>query len=398
MELPSVNNCFCCESCVQACRNDAISLIRGRAGFFYPVVQNKKCTHCGFCVDVCPVTHNLPTQVSKQVFAFQLNEESPALIESTAGGLFYALASEFILNRKGYVFGCRLDDRLQSRHFCAESMDQIKLMHGSKYIHSKIGDCFIKIKEKLEDNKDVLFVGLPCQVAGLKCYLSRDYDNLLTLDLICSGVPSQVLFDDFIHSKEKEFGLNVNDYRFRDKHDYGWSHTTVIRAKSADGVDCSYVIPDNRKVSYYNAFSSKMFSMDACYHCVYTSPERVSDITTGNFWGIDNISNEYNSRLGVSCVLLNTERGIQVFEVIKESGKFQEFTFDQVARCNHALVSNAGSVVNFKRRERLLKVWEEKGWWSLEKQLQYDWRYYLRNWRYCIKALLRRAKKVLKAV
>ena len=275
--------------------------------------------------------HDIP-----KVYAVQLIDKRQ-LIESTSGGMFTAVAG-YVFDRRGVVFGAVYDENMQVKHTMAENMTELAPMRGSKYIQSDISECYFMIKKQLNEGRLVLFSGLPCQVAGVYAFLGKRYDNLITMDLICSGVPSQRLFDSYIKYIEKKNKIKILDYKFRDKHKYGLSHTVVITYKRKNGNIKTKTIKDRTTVSYYVAFGKQNCFMDTCYNCKYNSIRRISDMTVGGFWSIGKTESKLNEKEGVSLVLANTDKAIEIIKSLKGIALIEEHSIDIAVIGNNALV------------------------------------------------------------
>ena len=295
--------CTGCGACASVCPHNAIKIVQGKDGFSYPLIDKQKCTKCGLCDKVCPV--ELPNVKSKckQAFAAIIKDEYIRL-KSSSGGMFSAL-SENIINNGGAVFGAGFDENFTVRHMCAEDMDGIEKLRGSKYVQSDIGESFRDIKSLLKQHRTVMFVGTPCQVAGLKSYLGKEYDNLITVDLICHGVPSPVFWKKYIEYREKVAEAKTQKIFFRHKKN-GWKIYSVQFIFD----DCTEYIQSLTKDLYMKGFLSNLFLRDSCYKCKFKNDNYYSDITLADFWGIDKIMPDINDNKGVSLVLANTEKGL----------------------------------------------------------------------------------------
>ena len=221
----------------------------------------------------------------------------------------------------------------------AESVTEILEFNGSKYVQSNLTQALPEIKKELEMGRQVLFSGTPCQVAAVKT-LCKEFvgKTLLTMDVVCYGVPSPGLFRAFLDTIERRTSAKVIDYRFRDKHKNGWSHTTIIRMLDEKGKILQFEEEDYSKIPYYRMFGSRNCFRRECYNCYYNTTERIADFTTGNFWGIETMTNEFDTRNGVSMVLLNTDFAGNIFEKISDRFQIVDMTLDQAVRANDALV------------------------------------------------------------
>lgn len=237
------------------------------------------------------------------------NEE--VRMNSRSGGIFTAL-SDYILEHDGIVYGCILNDDLKAVHIRATTKLERDKMRGSKYVQSDLGDVFDKVKQDLISEKMVLFSGTSCQIAGLKSYLTKQYDNLFCLDIVCHGVPSFGFWNDYVKWQETKHSAHCYSADFRNKIKYGW----------ADHVETLYMIKGNDKFEvdsriYRDLFYEHVILRPSCYKCPYKSTIHPADITIADFWGIDKAIPDFNDNRGVSLVLINNEKGKQLFDIIR---------------------------------------------------------------------------------
>lgn len=228
--------------------------------------------------------------------------------ESRSGGVFTAL-SDYVLQKDGVVFGCVLSEDLLVKHTIARSSIERDEMRGSKYVQSNMGDTFREVKNELENEKLVLFSGTPCQVAGLKTFLGKNFDNLICIDILCHGVSSPKILKDYLEWQKKNFKNSFLTMDFRNKIDYGWAeHVETLYAYDGSVY--------NSRV-YTNLFYSHCILRPICYECKYKSIARVGDISLGDYWGIEKAAPGFNDNKGVSLVLLNSEKGKNIFGFVK---------------------------------------------------------------------------------
>lgn len=336
--------CTACEACVNICPFSAISFKRDESGFEYPVIDQHKCVNCGLCEKVCPTRNDIRFHKAIETKVVVLKNKLE-LHNSSSGGLFYGLAKSVIENG-GIVSGSSYsleNGRIQVVHKLVSNINEIKDLQGSKYSRSHIGDSFKIIKEYLEEDKIVLFTGTPCQVSALKCYLKKDYENLFTADLICHGVPEQLLFNNYLDFLGKKYNGVVEDFCFRNKK-YGWGLTgsCIIRKKNnkTKTIRIPYMLS-----SYYHLFIRGSIYRENCYSCLYAKGDRVSDITMGDYWGIHDEhpellkgnGGEIDPSKGVSCAIINTEKGIQLLEKARDSFLVFESSIEKAQKHNHQL-------------------------------------------------------------
>lgn len=308
-KIDALNKVHCtgCSACFNACPVQAIEMKRDCDGFLFPEI-NETCIDCGLCASVCPaLTEALHLQGEPQsyaVWAKQKQRES-----GSSGGVFACLA-EHTIDRGGVVYGAAFEAGCRTlRHIGVQDKDALPRIYKSKYVQSEAGGIYAEVKTNLEHGQPVLFSGCPCQVDALKAYLGKDYENLYTVDILCHGVPSPFAYNRFLDEVSK--GREIVSVDFRDKK-YGWG--TLINVTFADGS----VHYDHYNGNYFKAFLSGLSMREACLHCKYAQPNRVGDITLGDFWGVDNYAKEWNDKKGTSLVLCNSEKGAKLFDDVTE--------------------------------------------------------------------------------
>ena len=213
-------NCCGCNACEQVCPKKCIIFTRDKEGFMYPQIDHDICVDCGVCLRHCPIAGDIKTGKNPEVFAAKFNDPD-VVFKSTSGGVFMALAF-FVLNKNGVVFGCAYDENLVAKHIAVEDKKELKRLQSSKYVQSDTKDVYTKVKTALVQDRYVLFSGTGCQVAGLKAFLGKDYEKLITTDIICHGVVSPLLFEKYIDYMGKKLGGKLSDYNFRSKEKSGW--------------------------------------------------------------------------------------------------------------------------------------------------------------------------------
>jgi len=322
MSLVDRKICTSCMSCYCSCPNDAIQIVTDEKGFYYPQIIEEKCNHCGICNKVCPITNNenLFNSEINEIYAAN-NRNEDVRLASSSGGIFSVLA-DFIISKGGYVAGVILDENLIAKHIVSNKPEDILKMQGSKYVQSYVDDCYKTVKECLNNDKYVLFTGTPCQVAGLKKYLNKDYEKLLTIDFICTCVNPAYLTNEVAKSMIKDTEpYEITKVNFRDKIT-GWGgkpggeFAFSVEWKDKNGNSHKYYEQLFFNM-FFNGFLNHLWMKDSCEDCVYSSSSRVSDITLGDFWGINFYDKNLNDNKGLSFTLLNTLKGKQYFEDIK---------------------------------------------------------------------------------
>lgn len=304
--------CMGCSACYNVCPVHAITMGKDLFGYYKSQIDYTKCIGCGKCIQVCPAL-SLPEKKNAGMpdcYEF-IAAEKDVLEASTSGGIFTVLSRQ-ILKKKGYIVGAAWTEDISVQHIMIDQEKDLNRLQKSKYMQSFIGDIFLKVKEKLDNKKPVLFSGCPCQVAGLKKYLGKDYKNLLLVDVLCGNAPSSEFFQKYL---EDEFPDGVLEYQFRNKK-YGWN-ADCVAVTMADG---SVLTRRGSKQDYYQrVYHSHVMCPPHCEHCKYQEAPRFGDITIGDFWGIKQIDPEINVENGVSVVLCNNKKGKSFVESISDS-------------------------------------------------------------------------------
>lgn len=301
--------CVGCGACKEVCPADAVSLHRDSEGFLQGKIDTQKCINCNMCTRVCPALDEPKKTDAKKIFAFKAKDE---LRQSSASGGAFAALAEKILVDGGVCYGAVQNDDFDVSHVRCDTLEKLGLLQGTKYVQSDMSGCYENVKEDLEHGKKVLFSGTPCQVDALKHYVKTkniDDDNLYLCDIICHGVPSPAFFKDFITWLEQHYKSRVVSYKFRSK--------TI----SWRGNSCHVVLEDGRELkndrissAFMNVYYSGRITRNSCYECKYTSLDRISDITISDFWGLENTLPAFEDSLGVSMVMVNTEKGQSLFD------------------------------------------------------------------------------------
>lgn len=286
-------------------------------GFQYPQIDIHQCVDCGLCKSVCPIINQSEPKEPIDGYA-AINPNETIRLESSSGGIFSMLA-ENIINQGGVVFGAKFNDKWEVVHNYTETIDGLADFRGSKYVQSRIENCYIKTKEFLETGRDVLFSGTPCQIAGLKRFLRKDYSNLLTIDIICHGVPSPMVWNNYLKSISDKIG-EIGHITFRWKLQ-GWKNycframrkDTEQITNSSESVPVLGLYSPYRDNEYFKAFLHDLSLRPSCYACPAKSGRSGSDITIADFWGIQHILPDFDDDKGCNLVLVNTQKGANAF-------------------------------------------------------------------------------------
>lgn len=310
-QICPIEHCTGCMACYSICVHGAIVVGEDECGFTYPVIDHNKCVDCGLCYKICPQNSMLKGVEPLTAYAVYSNSVNDRE-SSTSGGASSVFAHK-IIEEKGVVYGCAQNSYSDIRHIRITESDHLYKIKGSKYVQSDIAGVFPEVKKDLNEGKQVLFLGTPCQIAGLQAFLIKKYDNLISIDLVCHGVPSQKILKDHIQSLLKD----------QQKDCY-----VVFRKKGNDESDLKYGIFLSENIlhstipksfffskeypydSYIAGFMCGLFYRESCYHCKYANSNRIGDITIGDFWGLGvQIPSHIDKGKGISLVLCNTEKG-----------------------------------------------------------------------------------------
>lgn len=369
-------NCCGCGACMNVCPKKAITMREDECGFLYPDIDDSLCVNCDACRKVCGY-QNLPEAFEPQKVYALAAKDQDILKKSASGGAF-ALIANSVLQDGGVVYGAALlkeRDTLEPKHIRIDNAKDIELLQGSKYVQSDIGMTYLQAKRDVQEGKIVLFSGTPCQIAGLKRFVGKEYDNLLTIEVICHGVPSRKMFQDFIASQEQQLGGKIEQFFFRDKSKGQGMVTRTVwldrnnksRQKTKLGGLLSFV--------YF--FSKSYIYRENCYSCPFAKKGRSADLTIGDFWGFheEHPNSKLNQGLsngeGVSCVLVNTEKGQEYLETCQKNFTLIESEFSKVAKHNEQLHTPSKCS---EQRDVILALYQTKGYTSLDRYFKKHYR------------------------
>lgn len=300
-------NCTGCYACVNICPKNCIFMKRNTEGFLYPIIDEDNCVNCGLCKSVCSIdSTSFENKEHKAYACFSKKED--IVKQSSSGGLFYEIAS-FILENGGYVCGAEYAEDFSVRHILINEKEDLYKLMKSKYVQSSINKVYLKIKDILYTGKQVLFMGTPCQVKGLKLYLKKDYDNLFCGEVVCHGVPSyKVLkkYTDYISNNS-----NIKSIDFRNKED-SWKNYSVKFEFENNEVNMNY-----EKCLYLLGFINNLYLRKSCYSCDCKMDKTEADFTLGDFWGVDKLRPDIDNDNGVSLYISHTNKGDVILKELK---------------------------------------------------------------------------------
>ncbi len=310
IDAVSCNDCVLCKNCANVCPVNAISFDKAHFDFFYPHIDTESCIGCNKCETVCPVLKTNRNGSNVLVSVIARNKDSRIRKSSTSGGVFME-AAEKILKENGIVCGAIMDKNNAVKHICSDAITTVQKMSGSKYVQSDIGSCFSEIETFLKYDRKVLFTGCPCQAGALKSYLGREYPNLIIMELICHGIPSQDMFNSYIQLLESKYHSKVTDFRFRDK-TLGWHRSTVSVRFDSGSIYRKPITID----SYMRGFLGNTYLKDSCYHCRFRNFQSGADLILGDFWGAETEMPQIDDNTGLSAVIICSEKGKTFFEAL----------------------------------------------------------------------------------
>lgn len=349
------SECCACTACISACPKSCISMVQDNEGFAYPVIDEAACISCHLCERVCPVEHPDYSGVETPDTYAVLLKNVEERMKSSSGGAFYAIAS-FVLKNQGIVVGSTKDEKHRVYHIVVESLDDLYRLRGSKYVQSDLGEVFSQVKQTLQDGRWCYFVGTGCQVAGLKSFLKKNYENLITSDLVCHGVPSQKMFDKHIAYLEEKYNDKVIGYQFRNNSLWGV-------CEIADFANHKRVINPSYELSpYLYSFMYAMTYRYSCYDCKFACIPRQGDITLADYWGVKEFFPQVETKHGVSLLLLNSEQGKKIWEQVKDDFEYYKSNVEDAAKYNSNLVKKSKKPI---LRDGIYERIEEEGYKSV---------------------------------
>ncbi len=344
-------NCCGCGACAQGCPKESIRMRRDEEGFLYPEVDEISCIDCGLCEMVCPELNQDIERVPKKVLA-AINTEESVRMRSSSGGVFYLLA-EKVLREEGVVFGARFDEDWQVVMDYSETIEGVRAFMGSKYVQARTENAYIDAKRFLQDGRKVLFSGTPCQIAGLRHFLRKEYDNLLTVDIVCHGTPSPIVWRKYLDEVLRECG-RTQEVRFRDK-TLGWRNFS-FKLNYDDGCRAISVCSPAGENPYMKAFLSDLILRPSCYECPAKSGKSHSDITLADFWGVWDVLPQMDDDKGTSMVFINSEKGNEYFRALNLNA--EESDYDTAKKYNSACWKSPA--VNPKREQFFTRLNSEE--------------------------------------
>lgn len=321
-------DCCGCSSCANICPKKCINMVSDSEGFLYPEVDKTKCVGCNLCVNSCPLVNKKSLKRTPVSYG-GWNKDEEVRKRSSSGGVFHLLC-KFVINKKGVVFGAAFDEKFDVYHTYADNINDCEKFKGSKYVQSVLGNSYSKAKEFLDEGRTVLFTGTPCQIAGLYSFLKKNYKNLITQDIVCHSVPSPKVWTAYkeLIGERKQ----ITDIQFRNK-EKGWKNGTFEVLLDNDTI---FSKPYSDTI-YMKGFLNGLYSRPSCYDCKFANLNRMSDITLGDFWGVDTFYPELFDDKGTSIVLVNSKKGNKIFRIIKKGMKTKKVLLKKAIWYNPAV-------------------------------------------------------------
>ncbi len=352
IEIKDKKKCCGCAACYNACPVDAVSMKPDFEGFLYPSVDKEKCIDCGLCERVCPIINfSEPDKGYLKSFVLRTKDKDD-LLGSTSGG-FTSPLIDYVIAHDGVVCCASYNKDFKVEHIIVSSrkdvVDNKRYMRGSKYVQSDLGESFKTIKNCLQDNKLVCFIGTTCQTTGLKQYLGKEYENLITIDLVCHGTPSPLLFEKYIKYQEDKHKSQMTDIVFRNK-TYGY-HSGTMRIKFANGDD---YFGSARVDFMLKSFFAEIASRPSCYECHFKTKKRVSDFTIYDAWRADQIVKSIqDDDKGYTNVIVHSQKGLDLLDALKDEYHMYEADSDLAVKLDGKMVMR--SAVPHKLRDDYYK-------------------------------------------
>ena len=360
-KLANRTQCVGCTACASVCPHQCIQMKADEAGFMFPEIEDiSKCVTCGVCERVCPVLKENEVGGRETVAYAAFTEDEYTRLHSSSGGIFSEL-SDIVLEDGGLVYGACYDKDGVVRHIQINSEEELEKLRGAKYSQSILGNSFQTVKKTLDLGKTVLFSGTPCQVAGLKSFLRRDYEKLICIDFVCHGVPSPMVWDKYIHyrAKEDSHGILPKTINLRNK-ESGWSrYSYSVEFMYPD--ESRYICKSGNDL-FMKLFVGDYILRECCGDCQFKGYDRVSDITLADFWGIWDVDPKMDDNKGTSLILTHTKKGENILKVISRNIKCKQVTLDQASYSNQSLLKSS---VHKESRNAILKAVSETDFGSV---------------------------------
>lgn len=335
IEIENKTDCCGCQACGDICHAGAISFHPDHEGFWYPEVDRNKCTDCHLCEKICPVLNidalKHRNKSAPKVFG-GYNKDIVIRFDSTSGDVFSLLA-QAMYKQKGYVSGAIYTDDFKVVNFISDDKKDLRRLRSSKYVQSNAEGLYKRIKSLLESGAKVLACGSPCQMAALRSFLRKDYENLIIVDFLCRATNSPKVFEKYKESLEARYGSKIMAIKDKNK-DHGW-HSLARKVTFENG---QVYYGEGHEDDYRRGYHANVFERPSCYECKFKGIPRISDITLGDFWGIGSVDPSLEQNLGTSLVMINSEKGEKYFDIIRDKLVMKEFSLDDIVPGNSTAI------------------------------------------------------------
>lgn len=362
IKIGNKSECCGCSSCAQSCPQNCIEMKADKEGFLYPSVDTVQCIGCDLCEKVCPIFQvgQMGDNVCSTYIGY--NNNLSERLASSSGGIFTMLA-KYVLAQEGVIYGVAFDDAFMPQYVRIDHVDELFKLQGSKYVQSRMGTVYLQVRKDLHIGKIVLFSGVACQVAGLKSFLKKEYENLYTIDVLCHGVPSPLVWEKYINWQRKVYNSEPRQILFRKK-DTGWKNYSIeIQFQNNSVYQKTF-----REDIYMQFFLKEICLRPSCHACHFKKLERPSDITLGDSWGVDRYMPELDDDKGTSLILVHTQTGEEMLEQILPHMKYCKVDIDKVLP---ATADSRKSVIPHpKRRQFFKKLYAEQDMCKIQRLLQ----------------------------
>lgn len=328
--------CSGCSGCANICPQKCIAMVEDEEGFGYPQVDRSRCVNCGLCEKVCPILNKKRAKFIEPTAYAAYNNDEQIRMSSSSGGIFTVLA-EYVIGKNGVVFGAGFDENFKVRHIMIDNIESLEKLRSSKYSQSDIGNTFCEAKKILNNGRVVLFTGTPCQIGGLINFLGKDYENLITQDIICHGVPSPAILKKYISFRQNKENSKVVRINFREKIK-GWEKYSFVFSFENGK---NYVCTPAKKDPIMKMFLHNKCLRPSCYECMFKTKYRLSDITLADFWGIRFVAPSMNDNRGTSLVLVHSPKGKKLFEEIQNKITFKQVNVEKAIKWNKSMTTSA---------------------------------------------------------
>ena len=348
--LADKKHCSGCTACFAVCPRRAISMRQDEEGFAYPQIDASVCVNCGLCEKVCPSLNQPPERKPLAVYAAKAKDDALRL-ESSSGGIF-SLFARNVLSQGGLVFGAAFDQSdWHVHHKCIDDENGLRELRGSKYVQSDMEDCFREVKTALDIGKMVLFSGTPCQIAGLRSFLGKAYDNLLLVDVVCHAAPSPLAWKKYLEKRlsvaDESCCSSLKRISFRRKN-CGWKRYS-LSLRFANNKEYHSIFSDD---SFMRGFLAELYNRPSCHNCHAKSLSSGADITIADYWGVATRFPDMDDDKGTSLVIVNTDKGVKAFTALLDKVNLKDSDFAHAVAYNPAIVK---ATIQHRNRSRFFR-------------------------------------------